>query len=171
MKDIILLFNTACIYEIVISNYFLKFTNSNMVFCSLNGTSITSMEGYSIDVNMKFSEIDMNEIRSIIIPGGDISSIKVNSVFQILKKAKGSGKVIAGICAGVDVLEASGILEGVESTHSTDLDVVRDKHIITSRANAYVDFAIELGKELNLFRDEVDLEETVQFWKYHKRME
>ena len=36
--------------------------------------------------------------------------------------------------------------------------------------NAYVDFAIEVGKELELFTDEQDLQETIDFWKLHKRM-
>ena len=37
MKDIVLLFDTACIYEIVTLNYFLKFTGAEITFCSLNG--------------------------------------------------------------------------------------------------------------------------------------
>lgn len=49
-------------------------------------------------------------------------------------------------------------------------DIVRDKHIITARANAYVDFAIEAGKELELFEDEADLQETIDFWKLHQRV-
>ena len=40
----------------------------------------------------------------------------------------------------------------------------------TARANAYVDFAIETTKELGLFDDEEDLQETIDFWKYHKMM-
>lgn len=170
MKDVVLLFDTACMYEIVILNYFLKLTGSETVFCSLDGEGITSMEGYSINVDAKLSEIDTNNVRSIIVPGGDISSIKNDNVYKVLKNAKECGKVVAGICAGVDVLEAAGILQGVQSTHSADLDAARDKHIITARANAYVDFAIEVGKELELFEDEADLQETIDFWKFHKRM-
>ncbi len=32
--------------------------------------------------------------------------------------------IIAGICAGVDVLDHASILDGIASTHSTDLNVV-----------------------------------------------
>lgn len=171
MKDIVLLFDTACIYEIVILNYFLKVTGSETIFCSLDGEDITSTEGYVMHVDARLSEINVNDIRSIIIPGGDVSKIKNDLVYKKLRNAQGSGKVVAAICAGVDVLEAGGILQGVKSTHSTDLDVVRDKHTITARANGYVDFAIEVGKELELFEDEADLQETIDFWKFHKRME
>lgn len=86
MKDIVLLFDTACIYEIVILNYFLKFTGSEVVFCSIDGSRITSMEGYSINVNAKLPDINDSEIRSIIIPGGDVSDIKNEMVYELLKK-------------------------------------------------------------------------------------
>lgn len=170
MKDIVLLFDTACIYEIVILNYFLKFTGSEVVFCSMDGGRITSMEGYSINVSAKLPDIKAGEIRSIIIPGGDVSGIKNEIVYDLLKNIKNDGKVIAGICAGVDVLDAAGVLRDVKSTHSEDSDITRDNHIITSRANAYVDFAIEVGKELSLFENEADLQETIDFWKFFKRM-
>ncbi len=42
------------------------------------------------------------------------------------------------------------------------------RRIITARANRYVDFAIEVAKELELFEDEQDLRETIDFWKYFK---
>ena len=160
----------ACIYEIVILNYFLKFTGSEVVFCSIDGRRITSMEGYSINVNAKLPDINAGEIRSIIIPGGDVSGIKNEMVYELLKNIKKGGKVIAGICAGVDVLDAAGILQDVKSIHSEDADITRDNHIITSRANAYVDFAIEVGKEFSLFENEADLQETIDLWKYFKRM-
>lgn len=70
---------------------------------------------------------------------------------------------------GVDVLDASGVLKSVKSTHSEDVDISVEKNIITARANFYVDFAIEVAKKLNLFEDENDLQETIDFWKYHKR--
>lgn len=79
--------------------------------------------------------------------------------------------MIAGICAGVDVLEHAGILDGIDSTHSTELNVVVTKQIITSRANGYVDFAIEVAKKMNLFENERDLEETIAFWRDYKRLQ
>lgn len=168
MKDIVLLFDTACIYEIVILNYFLKYTKAEIVFCSLNGKCITSMEGYSINVDTKLSEIDLCNVRSVIVPGGNVTDIRCDEVYQFLRNVKENGRVVAGICAGVDVLDKAGILQNIKSTHSVDLDVVRDNHIITARANGYVDFAIEVGKELELFENESDLQETIEFWKYHK---
>ena len=87
-----------------------------------------------------------------------------------MQELKAQKTLIAGICAGVDILDEAGVLQDVVSTHSEDLDVANDGNVITSRANGYVDFAIEVAKELNLFESETDLQETIDFWKYHKRM-
>ena len=88
-----------------------------------------------------------------------------------MRDLKERNVLIAGICAAVDVLDDSGILQNVRSTHSTNEDLVNDKNIITARANAYVDFAIEVAKELELFVSEDDLQETIDFWKNYNRVQ
>lgn len=90
MKTVVLLYDTSCIYEIVILNYFLKVTGKVMQFVSPDGKEITATEGY---------------------------------------------------------------------------------RITTSTANGYVDFAIEVAKQLELFEDEADLQETIAFWREFRRIE
>ena len=51
-----------------------------------------------------------------------------------MRDLKERNVLIAGICAAVDVLDDSGILQDVRSTHSTNEDLVNDKNIITARA-------------------------------------
>ncbi len=171
MKDAFLVYNTSCFYEIVILNYFMSVTNCDVVLCSLDGEPIRTMEGYSVNVDTSLDKINLDEVRSFIVPGGNTSEISSETVRNILVELKKNKMLIAGICAGVDVLEKAGVLDGIKSTHSTDADVMNDNHVITSRANGYVDFAIEVAKELNLFESEADLQETINFWKYHKRMQ
>lgn len=171
MKTVVLLYNTSCIYEIVILNYFLKFTNKNVEFVSVDGKGITSMEGYSLNVNGKLSEVDASNVELMVVPGGNIKEIDNAQVWNFLKTVQSHGGIIAGICAGVDVLDHAGILEGIESTHSADLDVAVTDKVITSRANGYVDFAIEVAKKMNLFADEKDLQETIAFWRDYQRMQ
>lgn len=170
MKDVFIVYNTSCFYEIVILNYFMSYTGRDMILCSLDGNSIRTMEGYSVNVNMALKDVDVEQIRSLIVPGGNISIINNKTMWQYLQELKKRKILIAGICAGVDLLDNAGILNGIRSTHSTDLDIVNDNNVITARANAYVDFAIEVAKELNLFTDEADLKETIDFWKYYKRV-
>ena len=45
MKDVFLLYNKCCFYEIVILNYFMNFSHCDMVFCTLDGKPIRAMEG------------------------------------------------------------------------------------------------------------------------------
>lgn len=171
MKTVVLLYNTSCIYEIVILNYFLKYTGKEVVFVSCDGNSIIATEGYSINVSGQLWDINPENVELMIIPGGDITEIDNRKVWDYLTKVQANRGLIAGICAGVDVLEHAGILEKINSTYSSDLDVVADDRVITARANGYVDFAIEVAKKMDLFEDEADLQETIAFWRNHQRME
>lgn len=171
MKSVVLLYNTCCIYEIVILNYFLKYSGKNVEFVSINGNAITSMEGYSINVSGILTNTNTQNIELMIIPGGNIKEIDNKIVWEYIKQIHSDNALIAGICAGVDVLDHSGVLDGIDSTHSTELDVVVTDKIITSRANGYVNFAIEIAKKMNLFKDDADLQETIAFWRDYKRMQ
>lgn len=171
MKTVVLLYNTSCIYEIVILNYFLKYTGKDVVFVSYDGKPITAMEGYSINVSDKLLNISPKDVELIIVPGGDITEINRSEVWEYLVEVKSNQGLVAAICAGVDVLDNAGILKTIESTHSSDQDVVVSGNVITSRANGYVDFAIEVAKKMDLFEDEADLKETIAFWRDYQRMQ
>lgn len=171
MKDVYLVYNKSCFYEIVILSYFMNFSNCDMLFCSLDGKPVKAMEGFSVNVDRALKDVEKEQIRSFIVPGGNISAIDNEEVWTYLQELKKKQVLIAGICAGVDVLDHAGILDGLQSTHSTDLDFVNDNHVITARANAYVDFAIEVAREMNLFVSEEDLQETINFWKYYNRVQ
>ena len=149
----------------------MSFTNCDVILCSLDGKPVKTMEGYSVNVDRALKDVEKEQIRSFIVPGGNISNIDNEEVKQYLQELKKRNILIAGICAGVDVLDHAGVLSDVCSTHSTDFDIVNDYHVITARANAYVDFAIETAKELGLFTNEEDLQETIGFWKNYNRMQ
>lgn len=169
MKSVVLLYNTGCIYEIVILNYFLKYVGKDVIFVSYDGKPVIAMEGYSINVSDKLLNINPKEVELMIVPGGDITEIDRREVWEYLVDVRSNQGLIAGICAGVDVLDHAGILETIKSTHSGNSDVVVAGNVITARANGYVDFAIEVAKQMNLFEDEADLKETIAFWRDYQR--
>lgn len=168
MKDVFLVYDKSCFYEIVILNYFMSFSNCDMVFCSLDGKPVRTMEGFSVNVDMPLEALEKDQIRSFILPGGNIAEIDTPEVKSYLQALMKREILIAGICAGVDVLDHAGILCDMKSTHSSDDDWVTDKNVITARANAYVDFAVEVAKKLDLFASEDDLQETINFWNIIK---
>ncbi len=165
-----IIYEDCCFYEIVILSYFMKFTKQEMSFCSPEGKGITCMEGFRVAADQSIDEVELSKANSIILTGGNISNVRSEQVTRLLQEADNSGVLVGAICAGVDLLEEAGLLKGKQSTHSTELDAVADNNIITARANAYVDFAIEVAKKQELFEDETDLQETINFWKYHRRM-
>ena len=170
-RCVFLYMTRAVFYEIVILNYFMSFSNCDMVFCSLDGKPVRTMEGFSVNVDMPLEALEKDQIRSFILPGGNIAEIDTPEVKSYLQALMKREILIAGICAGVDVLDHAGILCDVKSTHSSDEDWVTDKNVITARANAYVDFAVEVAKKLDLFASEDDLQETINFWKHYQRVQ
>lgn len=171
MKDIVIIYDKCCLYEIANTNYYLSYTGADVDFVGIKNDPVKSMEGFSLNPDYSVEQIDISEIRSLIIPGGNIQNIRTNEIMNLIKKVFASGKLVAAICAAVDLIEDTGILNGLSSTHSTDADCISDKNVITARANAYVDFGIEVAKYLDLFTDEADLQETIAFWKYFQRMD
>ena len=105
MKDVFLVYDKSCFYEIVILNYFMSFSNCDMVFCSLDGKPVCAMEGFSVNVDLSLEALDKGQIRSFILPGGDISEIDTPEVKAYLQAFMKREILIAGICAGVDVRE------------------------------------------------------------------
>ena len=163
MKDVFLVYDRCCFYEIVILSYFLNYSHCDLVFCSPDGKPVRAMEGFSVHVDASLEDLDKAQIRSFIVPGGAVSGIDTAEVKVLLRNLKQRGALIDGICAGVDVLDHAGILHDVKSTHASDDDWVCDKQVATARANAYVDFALAVAKKPGLFASETDLQETIRF--------
>ena len=170
MKTVVLLYETCCIYEIVITNYFLQCTGHEIVFATIDGKPVTAQERFSMNATCALNEIAPKDVELLLVPGGDISSISNDEVYSFIQAVLDNKNLVAGICNGVDELENAGILEGIESTHSTKEALVVGEYVITARANMYVDMAIAIGKKMNLFADEADLQETIDFWKLHKTL-
>jgi putative intracellular protease/amidase len=46
-----------------------------------------------------------------------------------------------------------------------DSNVIVDGNIVTAKGNGYVDFALTLGKVMDIYEDEKDYEETVRYFR------
>ena len=170
MKTVVLLYETCCIYEIVITSYFLQYSGHELVFTTPDGAPVIAKEGFSLNATCALRDIDPKEVELLLVPGGDISSIANEEVYSFIRAVVENKHLVAGICNGVDELENAGILKEIESTHSIQEALVVGEYVITARANMYVDMAIAIGKKMNLFVDEADLQKTIDFWKLHKTL-
>ena len=171
MKVVFLIDEDCCFYEIVTLSYFMRYSGCDLVFCAQEDEPVRVMEGFTVQPDLTLDALDRAQIRSFILPGGSVARIDHPEIWNLLRELRCQNRLIAGICAGVDVLDHAGVLADVRSTHSAEEDMVRDGNIITARANAYVDFAIETAKALDLFTSEADLRETIAFWKDRQRMQ
>ncbi|MGN0777195.1 MAG: DJ-1/PfpI family protein [Candidatus Ventricola sp.] len=171
MKDVFLIYDGCCFYEIVTLSYFMRYAGCDLVFCAPERKPVRAMEGFTVQPDLSLEELDRRQVRSLIVPGGKVSVINRPEIHDLLRTVRDQRGLIAGICAGVDVLDDAGILRGIRSTHSTDEDLVCTERVITARANAYVDFAIKTAEVLGLFVSREDMEETIAFWKNGKRMQ
>ena len=57
MKDVFLVYNKCCFYEIVILNYFMNFSHFDMVFCTLDGKPIRAMEGFTVNADAPLNSL------------------------------------------------------------------------------------------------------------------
>lgn len=98
-----------------------------------------------------------------VVCGGEINNIHNRQMlYEIISKCIENKKIVGGICAGRTIVsDAVGGLQYPETT------CVLDK-IVLSPGNEYVDFALAVGKAADIFGDEADYQETVDYFKYFK---
>ena len=84
MKDAFLVYDKSCFYEIVILNYFMNFSHCDMVFCTLDGKPIRAMEGFTVNADAPLNSLEKGEIRSFVLPGGNIPEIDTAEVHAYL---------------------------------------------------------------------------------------
>ena len=176
----VFIYDTFAQFEVVLANYFLKHKGKVITF-GIDNDKVTSHEEFITVPHKSIDEIDVDDIDLLIIPGGDPSKVKEKEkLYNLIKEVNKKDKLIGAICAAPVHLAKAGILNNRKYTTTLDINsikefnienfvdenVVVDEKLITAKASGYVDFAIELGKQVEVFEDENDLDETIRFFKY-----
>ncbi|MCM3173088.1 DJ-1/PfpI family protein [Paenibacillus sp. MER 99-2] len=182
MKTHILLFEGYVSFEIMLASYFMK-TQGDVITVALDEGALRSYEGLSVNPDLILNQVDPSMVELFIIPGGDVTSLlKRGELMNFLHILNEQTTPIAAICSGTLLLGHAEVLEGKCFTTNAEAqmrdittqgvymntNVVVDGHIITAKANAYVDFGIEIGKVMNIYSSSEDLEETIEVFKYFK---
>lgn len=166
-----LYYDEFCEFEVVLAmNQF----RGNNAAVALEDRVYLSEEGQRFLPDRMIQDVNPDEIDLLIIPGGDPSHLYDNVLLrEFITALHVKNKLIAGICGGVELMAKFGVLDHKKCTgdgqgimlndnnreifkHATivDEDVVRDGNSITSKGQAFVEFAIELGRVMNVFKNE-----------------
>lgn len=127
---------------------------------------------YTPDLTIK-EAIKLGDIEGLIIPGGPIRDQHEGLTEMILQLDREEA-MLAAICHGPQYLGRAGILNDHTFTTSCSIEriqklrvddpfprqnyvdrrVVRDKHIITAKGRAFVDFSFEIFAYLGIYQDQ-----------------
>jgi len=152
---------------------------------ALENRTYMSEEKLKFKPDKTLAQLDPAEIDLFIIPGGDPSYLFDNQKLKdFLIKLENNNKYIAAICGGTELLAYHGILNNKRCTGDSsglnknadyiDLfkkakiineDVVVDGKIITSIGQAYGEFVIELGKIMDIYNNEEEIEADYKWLK------
>ncbi|WZL80224.1 DJ-1/PfpI family protein [Vallitaleaceae bacterium 9-2] len=146
--------------------------------------AVNSASGMQFTPHMKISDIQLEDVVGVIIPGGWMTGIS-NELISFIRRLNSDNKLIASICAAPWIVAKADVLNGIRYTTSItawddekrkrfciddpfewenylDERVVCDKNIITAKGIAFVDFAVEVLAYLGEFNSE---DEKIEFAK------
>lgn len=131
-------------------------------------------------------DADPSKIDLLLIPGGDSRSMYGNMKLKgFIEKVVKSGGKVGGICGGAVLLAALGLMDGKRCTGNTsgvsetdedyalygnallvnDEYVVVDGQYITGQGQAYVEFGVEIARQMGFVADDSDYDETMKWLK------
>lgn len=155
----------------------------DIVYATPDGSDHQASNGSAIRAMTSYNKIDLSNCRAILIPGGDPSSIKDNKeIDEVIQAANNRGLWLAAICAGPSILAKAKVLKGKKIAHGyepkqleflksyfegvylTDEKFMSDSNVLTSKAEAHIDFAVELACRL----DAVDASKANRIKDYYR---
>lgn len=131
---------------------------------------VVSQAGLRYLPDMTIDEAADVEAEALIIPGGPINNDR-NAILPLIRRMDAQGKLIAAICFGPQFLGRAGALDSRRFTTSCTAEhiaalgtadpfprenfvnrrVVRDGNVITAQGHAFVDFAAEICRYMNVY--------------------
>ncbi len=171
--------------EISSLSYILSVTGVDIYTTALSD-EVTHEGKFKIKIDLNIEACNPIDYDILIIPGGEPAPLdKDDRLLNLIRGFDEQDKLISAICGGTTFLAAAGVLR--ERKYSTSIDdnpkythyfndkfmsgtdVTVCENLITAEGNAYIEFAVAVGKELNIFKDREDELETVLFFKNQLR--
>ena len=170
-------------FEVALIGLFFK--NHEFITVALENREYRSEECQRFIVDKVIKDIDIQTIDLFVIPGGEPAPLVENlELKSFVESLVTQNRKVAGICGGASLLAGLGVLKGKKCTglsagknpslssykyfsesYFLDDHVVVDGNIITAQGQAYVEFAIELARQMSLCEKEVEYEEALKWFK------
>lgn len=170
-------------FEVVLIGLFFK--DHELVTLALENREYKSEECQRFIVDQTIDAVDVRTIDLFVIPGGSPAPLVNNLELKaFVENLIAHNKKVAGICGGASLLAGLGVLKGKKCTGMSsgkdpgqpsyryfseaiflDEQVVVDGNIITAQGQAYVEFAIELARQMALCEKEEDYGEALKWFK------
>ena len=151
--------------------------------CTKDGNTVQSMGGLQVNPDLSISEMDTGDLELLILPGGTAWEKGENrELDEIVNSILEKSKPIAAICAATTYLGQLGLLNNCKHT-SNDLKYLKaiaprytgeknyisslsvsDRNIITANGIAPIEFAREVFRILELYKEE-EIEKWFQLFK------
>jgi len=155
-------------YETEVSIPAMLFAKENFITIASDQETVRCMDGRRIVIDRQAKDVNPKEVDVLIIPGGN--PISKDDIFELIRACERRGTVIGGICGGVDYLAYAGILENRRFTSYYEENKVydhlpksgkmtgamyeSDRHVVSAKPEAYLEFALELYNLAGLLKPE-----------------
>ena len=157
----------------------------DIIAVALEDREYTSEECQRFCVDQTIKDVDIDSIDLLVIPGGEPDPLVNNlELKNLVENLIARNKKVAGICGGAALLAGLGVLKGKKCTGLTsgkdpnipeyqyfsesiflDDHVVVDGNIITAQGQAYVEFAVELARQMGLCETEEEYQAGLRYFK------
>jgi putative intracellular protease/amidase len=182
MNVCVFYYDGFCEFEVVFAvNQF----RDNIVSVALENRVYISEEKQRYLPDKTIQQLNPDDIDLFIIPGGNpVQLYEKTELKEFVLKLNEKNKFVAGICGGAELMAYYGLLDNKEANGDTegfrvdennkhiykkviivDEDVVRDGNCITSIGQAFIEFSIELGKIMNIYKNDEEMKESYNWLK------
>ncbi|GAA0592882.1 type 1 glutamine amidotransferase family protein [Virgibacillus siamensis] len=185
MKALFFLYDGYVDWEISPLSYMLSVSDIEVTTTALSN-EVVHAGNFRVRADLPVEACDSADYDILVIPGGEPAPvIREEHLLNLIRAFDKQDKWIAAICGAPAFLASAGILRDRNFTTSvanepeyvdyfkgmdlSETDVTVSENLITAEGNAYIEFAVAVGKELNIFKDREDELETVLYFKNQLR--
>lgn len=135
--------------EALITADLLRRAGVEVALTSLEGATVTSSHGITVQADKTLAEIDTDELEMLVLPGGlgGVESIEMDLfATALIQKARDKGIYLAAICAAPTILAGMGLLDRRQAVCYPGMEDQMGSAVVRKGAPVVVDGRIVTGE-------------------------